>query len=572
MSLRIHFFAHSAIIAAALTTCWVAPASADQKTYFRDNAPTAAQDPHSDVYDANTNPTGWRDLAGGNTSPHTVPVGGAIYFGFMNNENPEEKKTVQLKLNWINGTPGKFKNPKAVGHTSSGPVAGYVSSVGSKTSISAHWKECPAWEYITLANASNQPQSVTISTTVSGSPTTPAFCAEPTRESSGSLGDTLDTLALNDVQLTIPSELTDPIQLTQLAVFPMHLETNPGVPPLLDAEPFTGQWLSQFVTQSPLGDPMPQGGFLFQSDGQGLSEFDRYSLQFAMHGHADALYAMFAFDAISGLWYDFEIDLRDPPWYDSFDNHHAGDVLHDLRGWSGWDDDPAFDAPVQQSVHQSPPNAVRIADDADLVHPFQGADEGAWRFSAWQYIPSDFVSGGGGNFAGTYFNLLNTYEPGGPYHWSVQIQFNANNGLCRVFHGDGTDRVSIPYETDRWVEIQTIIDLEEDWTRVYYDDELITEYAWTGGVLGDGGGQLDIAAVDLYAQGSSPVYYDDLLLVPIESCRPDINNDHQLDFFDVQSFLSQFASQTFLADWNRDTVWDFFDVLGFLDAFAAGCP
>ncbi len=138
--------------------------------------------------------------------------------------------------------------------------------------------------------------------------------------------------------------------------------------------------------------------------------------------------------------------------------------------------------------------------------------------SAWQYIPSDFASNGDGQFAGSYFILLNTYEDGGPHeegHWSVQMQFDSNDGMLKVYHGDGLNTIDVPYVTDRWVKIETIIDLDDDWTQVYYDDALITEYSWTGGVLGDGGGALDIAAVDLYAGGSTSVFYDDLVLVPL---------------------------------------------------------
>ena len=103
------------------------------------------------------------------------------------------------------------------------------------------------------------------------------------------------------------------------------------------------------------------------------------------------------------------------------------------------------------------------------------------------------------------------------------MQFDSNDGLCKVLHGDGANSISVPYETDRWVKIQTIVDLEDDWTRVYYDDELVTEYTWTGGIIGGGGGALDIAAVDLYANSSTSVYYDNLKLEPITGCGGDLD-------------------------------------------------
>ena len=203
---------------------------------------------------------------------------------------------------------------------------------------------------------------------------------------------------------------------------------------------------------------------------------------------------------------------------DSFDWFAQSAVLDGHAGWKGWGDDPAFAAPVSQAQARSGEQSVEIHGDADLVHEFCAEGPGAWSFSAWQYIPADFASGADDDLAGTYFILLSAYDdvdPWGSAFWTVQAQFDSNDGLAKFFHGDGFDRIEIPYETDRWVKIQTVVDLDDDWTHVYYDDELVTEYVWTGGVVGDGGGTLDIAAVDLYAHQSTSVYYDDLRLEPI---------------------------------------------------------
>ena len=54
---------------------------------------------------------------------------------------------------------------------------------------------------------------------------------------------------------------------------------------------------------------------------------------------------------------------------------------------------------------------------------------------------------------------------------------------------------------------------EQSWTD-FYDGALVAEYSWTGGIYGDGGGAAGIAAVDVFANGSSSVYYDDLSLRP----------------------------------------------------------
>ncbi len=56
------------------------------------------------------------------------------------------------------------------------------------------------------------------------------------------------------------------------------------------------------------------------------------------------------------------------------------------------------------------------------------------------------------------------------------------------------------------------------------------------------------------------------------SCPADLATDGQLNFFDVQAFLSAFAAGDLGADFVADGTLNFFDVQAFLSAFAAGCP
>lgn len=247
------------------------------------------------------------------------------------------------------------------------------------------------------------------------------------------------------------------------------------------------------------------------------------------------------------------------PWFEGFESYAAGSGMHGQGGWSGWDDNPAYDAPVSDVVSRSGVNSVEVSGGADLVHESCTSGGGIYSYETWQYIPADFDSNGTGQFAGSFFILMNTYEAGGVHdapHWSVQMQFDSNDGLLKVFHGDGLNTVNVPYVDQRWVRIQAIIDLDDDWTRIYYDDALVTEYPWTGGVLGGGGGAYDIAAVDLVGNGASPVYYDDLrfilgcgdsiasdadgdgldllteLLLGTDSCDPDTDGDGAIDGVD----------------------------------------
>lgn len=56
------------------------------------------------------------------------------------------------------------------------------------------------------------------------------------------------------------------------------------------------------------------------------------------------------------------------------------------------------------------------------------------------------------------------------------------------------------------------------------------------------------------------------------ACPADLNNDDELDFFDISAFLTLFANQDPIGDFNNDGEWDFFDVSAFLTAYGEGCP
>jgi uncharacterized cupredoxin-like copper-binding protein len=56
------------------------------------------------------------------------------------------------------------------------------------------------------------------------------------------------------------------------------------------------------------------------------------------------------------------------------------------------------------------------------------------------------------------------------------------------------------------------------------------------------------------------------------TCQADLNDDGNLNFFDVSAFLAAFSAMNPDADFNNDGSFNFFDVSAFLSAFLAGCP
>jgi len=189
-------------------------------------------------------------------------------------------------------------------------------------------------------------------------------------------------------------------------------------------------------------------------------------------------------------------------WSDNFDSYDTGSSLHGQGGWKGWNNNPDLTAYVVDDLFLSEPHSVNIKENSDLVHEFTEYTSGKWIFIAWQYIPDDFSGQ-------SYFIMLSDYVDGAGQNnkWAVQILFDSVGIVSSDY-----DNVNLPLITGQWVELRTNIDLDTDWFEFYYGSELLISKAWTAEPNNEYGGILNIGAVNLFANGASSVYYDDLSL------------------------------------------------------------
>ncbi len=190
-------------------------------------------------------------------------------------------------------------------------------------------------------------------------------------------------------------------------------------------------------------------------------------------------------------------------WIDHFDTYATGSQLHGVGGWEGWDTSPAAGALTSATQSRSAANSVDILGAADLVQRYSGFTTGTWTYTAYQFIPSTVT----GN---TYFIILNTYAPP-TFNWSTQICFNSTTDLVRDDVANNcTSGAQLPIIYDQWVELRVVINLDTDQQTFFYGGVQLYQAAWRGHV--STGGVLNIAAVDLFANTASSVFYDDISL------------------------------------------------------------
>ena len=193
------------------------------------------------------------------------------------------------------------------------------------------------------------------------------------------------------------------------------------------------------------------------------------------------------------------------PWFEDFDSYVTGSSLHGQGGWKGWDNDPTWTAPTSSAQSVSAPNSVQIGGNADLVHEYSVAG-GFAQYSTMLYIPD-------GSTGVNYFIMLNEYNDGvaGVKDWSVQTLFDMAAGEVSSYYVAGS---SLPIVWDQWVELRCVIDLDANTVTEYYNGNMLATHEWDDGASPSN----TLAAVDLFANGGSPIFYDDMTLVIPEPC------------------------------------------------------
>lgn len=188
-------------------------------------------------------------------------------------------------------------------------------------------------------------------------------------------------------------------------------------------------------------------------------------------------------------------------WSDNFDSYPSGTVLDNVGGWTGWDNVAAAAGTASADHSRSAPNSIMISQPSDAVHQYPGTDSGQWTYTAYQFIPRDYAGD-------SFLILLNTYNHGGPYDWSVQMHFDSTTGMIVDDNHAGN---AVAFVREAWAQIRLEIDLDADTVTSFYNDQMVATGTWTSSATS----LTSIGAVDLFGNNSTPVYYDDISLTPV---------------------------------------------------------
>ncbi len=193
------------------------------------------------------------------------------------------------------------------------------------------------------------------------------------------------------------------------------------------------------------------------------------------------------------------------------DYYEAGDMVadDDTTGfWTTWSNAPGGpeDAPVVNTQSSSSPNSAEVVGTStDLILKLGNKTSGKYMVNFKYYI----VSGNGG-----YFNIQHFEEPG--IEWAFEVYFGATGD--GFMHAGMQNAANFSYNHDTWLQLSTVVDIDNDSAWFYIDDNLI--YAWPFHYQADNTeGTLQLGGVDFYAgapTGESPHYFiDDVEFVEI---------------------------------------------------------
>jgi hypothetical protein len=191
----------------------------------------------------------------------------------------------------------------------------------------------------------------------------------------------------------------------------------------------------------------------------------------------------------------------------NFDGFAAGvkftQAYNDKNVWTTWSNAPggAEDALLSAKYAVSAPNSLVLANAQDIVLLLGDRVDGRYIVEFDLLIETGKIG---------YYNMLNDFA-GTNSVWAYQVYFNT--GGKGVIDAGASSAAAFDYAYNTWIHVSTVIDLDDDFATLYFDNKEIISWKWSSGTGGAGTlNKLD--AVNFYGNttgGASGMYIDNVV-------------------------------------------------------------
>jgi hypothetical protein len=193
--------------------------------------------------------------------------------------------------------------------------------------------------------------------------------------------------------------------------------------------------------------------------------------------------------------------------------------------WSTWSDLPGSseDAMITDMMYASEPNSLELMGDVgtDVIYRFGNQTDSALYADFNIYVPTD---------AEGYFNLMHIFDNvAGDYQWALECYFNGD-GTGTLYAGG--DTTSFDYSLDSWVNVNTYVDLNNDYAALFVAGEMVHEWQFSLQPNGTAG-ELQLAVMDIFPPSAISHYYiDDIQFYWSETgLNVEENEEHSLTIY-----------------------------------------
>ncbi len=201
---------------------------------------------------------------------------------------------------------------------------------------------------------------------------------------------------------------------------------------------------------------------------------------------------------------------------ENFDGFTAGvkftQAFNNKDVWTTWSNAPggAEDALLSDKFAVSAPNSLVLANSQDIVLLLGDRLDGRYIVEFDLLIETGKIG---------YYNMLNDFA-GSNSVWAYQVYFNT--GGKGVIDAGKASAATFDFAYDSWIHVSTVIDLDDDFATLYFDDDEIISWKWSSGTGGAGTlNKLD--AVNFYGNttgGSSGMYIDNVVFSSTAAPEP----------------------------------------------------